>query len=455
MTFEQFQLDARLLTAVKLAGYETPTPIQQQAIPEVITGRDVLGLAQTGTGKTAAFVLPILHRLMKSQSRRPRVLIVAPTRELAEQIHETIVTFGQKTKIRSLPIYGGVSKMPQVRALHQGVDIIVACPGRLLDLYGEGAIDFSQIEVLVLDEADRMFDMGFLPDVRRIIRLLPTQRQNLFFSATMPDDIRALADEILRDPATVQIGISAPAKTVSHALYPVTDGLKTRLLLTMLEKLATGRVLIFTRTKRRARNLALTLADRRHRVIALQGNMSQPQRMAAMEGFRKGKYDILVATDIAARGIDVAEISHVINFDMPDTVDAYTHRIGRTGRAHATGEAFTFAMQEDAPMIRDIEAVLGTPIEQRRLEGFDYSGFTPEIRIQRGRGQSGNSGGNGQRPAPRQAASRPQARQSFGRQPANQGNRNATPYRGNRVTTPAQESAPVRRPEPRRSAPAK
>lgn len=452
MTFEQFNLDARLLVGVKAAGYETPTPIQQQAIPDVMAGRDVLGLAQTGTGKTAAFVLPILHRLTQGSLRRPRALIVAPTRELAEQIHEAILALGQKTKIRSLPIYGGVSKMPQLRALQRGVEIIVACPGRLLDLHSEGAIDLTQIEVLVLDEADRMFDMGFLPDVRRIIRLLPAQRQNLFFSATMPDDIRALADEILRDPATVQIGVSAPAKTVSHALYPVTDGLKTRLLLTMLDKLASGRVLIFTRTKRRARNLALTLADKRHRVIALQGNMSQPQRMAAMEGFRKGKYDILVATDIAARGIDVAEISHVINFDMPDTVDAYTHRIGRTGRAHATGEAFTFAMQEDAPMIRDIETVLGAPIEQRRLEGFDYSGFTPEIRIQRGRGQSSSTNNNGQRPAMRQNYRRPQSEQGYGRQSAGNGNRSAAPFRGNRPATPVKETAPARRSEQPRSA---
>jgi len=392
VTFEQFGLDARLLAGVKAAGYLTPTPIQQQAIPAVMAGRDVLGLAQTGTGKTAAFVLPILHRLTQGQLRRPRALIVAPTRELAEQIHDTIVTLGQKTKARSIPIYGGVSKVPQLHALRRGVEIIVACPGRLLDLHSEGAIDFSQIEVLVLDEADRMFDMGFLPDIRRILRLLPAQRQNLFFSATMPDDIRVLADEILRNPVTVQIGMIAPAKTVSHALYPVTDSLKTRLLLAMLEKMETDRVLIFTRTKRRARNLALTLEDKKHRVIALQGNMSQPQRMAAMEGFRKGKYDILVATDIAARGIDVAEISHVINFDMPDTVDAYTHRIGRTGRAHATGEAFTFAMPDDAPLIRDIEAVLGAPIEQRRLDGFDYSGFTPEIRLQRSRSQPARNG---------------------------------------------------------------
>lgn len=466
MTFEQFNLDARLMAAVKIAGYTTPTPIQEQAIPEAMTGRDVLGLAQTGTGKTAAFVLPILHRLAQSSSRRARALIVAPTRELAEQIHETIMVLGQKTKLRSLPIYGGVGKLPQIRALQRGVDIIVACPGRLLDLYGDGAIDFSQIEVLVLDEADRMFDMGFLPDVRRIIKLLPKQRQNLFFSATMPADIRALADEILINPVTVQIGMRAPVETVSHALYPVTDGLKTRLLLTMLEQIKTDRVLIFTRTKRRARNLALTLQDRRHRVIALQGNMSQPQRMAAMEGFRKGKYDILVATDIAARGIDVAEISHVINFDMPDTVDAYTHRIGRTGRAHATGEAYTFAMPDDAPMIRDIESVLGAPIEQRRLDGFDYSGFTPEIRIQRG-GRSTQPSTGGQRaptnqgyrsrPAGQNGGGRPQnggTGQNGGGRPQNGGNRNATPFRGNRAATPMTETS-QRRPQPQRAAPAK
>lgn len=454
MTFEQFDLDARLMAAVKIAGYTTPTPIQEQAIPDAMRGRDVLGLAQTGTGKTAAFVLPILHRLAQSSSRRVRALIVAPTRELAEQIHETIVVLGQKTKVRSIPIYGGVGKLPQIRALQRGVDIIVACPGRLLDLYGDGAIDFSQIEVLVLDEADRMFDMGFLPDVRRIVKLLPKQRQNLFFSATMPNDIRALADEILIDPVTVQIGMRAPVETVSHALYPVTDGLKTRLLLTMLEQIKTDRVLIFTRTKRRARNLALTLEGKRHRVIALQGNMSQPQRMAAMEGFRKGRYDILVATDIAARGIDVAEISHVINFDMPDTVDAYTHRIGRTGRAHATGEAYTFAMQEDAPMIRDIESVLGTPIEQRRLDGFDYSGFTPEIRIQRG-GRSAKPATGGQRaPANQGYRSRPSGQNSGGR-PQNGSNRNATPFRGNRSAAPVTETSPQRRPQPQRAAPAK
>lgn len=372
MNFEELSLDARLLASVKAAGYVTPTPIQEQAIPIALEGRDLLGLAQTGTGKTAAFMLPILNRLTKGKLGKVRALIVAPTRELAEQICQTAVTLGKGTKIRSVAIYGGVSKGPQIAALRRGAEIVVACPGRLLDHIGENAIDLSNVEVLVLDEADRMCDMGFLPDVQRIIKKLPTERQTLFFSATMPEDIRTLADNILKEPSVVQIGMIAPAHSVSHALYPVVESLKTKLLLAMLEKLPTGRVLIFTRTKRRARNLAMDLDNKKYRVAALQGNMAQMQRQRAINGFRSGEYDILVATDIAARGIDVVDISHVINFDMPDTVDAYTHRIGRTGRAERTGEAFTFSVQSDEPAIRDIERLLGTRIERRRLPDFDY-----------------------------------------------------------------------------------
>ena len=382
MNFEHFSLDPRVVAGVKAMGYTTPTPIQQQAIPVVLSGRDVLGVAQTGTGKTAAFVLPILHQLTKGTLRRVRALIVVPTRELAEQIYEASVMLGKHTKVRSVSIYGGVNKGPQVEALQRGAEIVVACPGRLLDLVGDSSIDLSRVEVLVLDEADRMCDMGFLPDIRRILKHLPAQRQTLFFSATMPDDIRVLADNILHNPATVQIGMIAPAKTVSHALYPVPRALKKDLLLAMLEQTATGRVLIFTRTKYRARNLAGDLMKRRYRVAALQGNMSQNQRQKALDGFRDGSYDILVATDIAARGIDVTDITHVINFDMPDTVDAYTHRIGRTGRVQQTGDAFTFAEPEDAPMVHDIEQVLGAPIERRQLPGFDYGSFTPKSQFQ-------------------------------------------------------------------------
>jgi len=385
LDFEQFSFDPRIVAGIKGAGYIMPTPIQQQAIPAVLKGRDVLGIAQTGTGKTAAFVLPILQRLTQGPLGQVRALIVAPTRELAEQIHDASVDLGRRTRARSVTVYGGVSRDNQVKALRRGAEIVVACPGRLLDLAGDGSIDLSRVEVLVLDEADRMCDMGFLPDIRRILKLVPARRQTLFFAATMPADIRELADSILKDPVTVQVGIIAPAKTVSHALYPVSQALKKNLLLATLEQTATGRVLIFTRTKHRARNLARDLERLDYRVAALQGNMSQNQRQRAIDGFRDGRYDVLVATDIAARGIDVSEISHVINFDMPDTVDAYTHRIGRTGRAHKTGEAFTFVEQGDESLVREIERVLGNPIERRRLSGFNYGGPAPESPLQRDR----------------------------------------------------------------------
>ncbi len=405
MGFERFQFDRRIAAGVKSVGYTAPTPIQERAIPIILQGRDVLGLAQTGTGKTAAFVLPILQRLSRGPRGRVRALIVAPTRELAEQIHQEIVRLGRDTNVRSTTIYGGVSKGPQLAALRRGVEIVVACPGRLLDHVGAAAIDLSQVEVLVLDEADRMCDMGFLPDIRRIIRQVPEKRQTLFFSATMPADIRTLADRILGDPETVQIGASAPAETVSHALYPVSEHRRKDLLMAMLRRTSTGRVLIFTRTKYRARNLASHMKKHGHRAAALQGDMSQNQRQRAIDGFRNGKIDVLVATDIAARGIDVSEISHVINFDMPHTVDAYTHRIGRTGRAERTGEAFTLAVRADTLMVRQIERVLGSSLERRRLPDFDYGeGFDPERQFLRA--SSGSSRGSravgGRRFRPRQ-----------------------------------------------------
>ena len=383
MTFNDFSLDSRIHEGIKDAGYVTPTPIQEKSIPLVLEGKDILGLAQTGTGKTAAFMLPILQRLVKGPRHRVRALIVAPTRELAEQIHQAAVDLGKKTGIRSVSMYGGVSKKPQLEALRRGAEIVVACPGRLLDHLGERTVDLSGVEVLVLDEADRMCDMGFLPDIRRILKALPEDRQTLFFSATMPDEIRRLADNILKNPRTVQIGVIAPAETVSHALYPVPGDLKKELLFAILDQTATGRVLIFTRTKHRAKGLATQLQKRNFRVAALQGNLSHNRRQDAINGFRSGKYDLLVATDIAARGIDVSEVTHVINFDMPDTVDAYTHRIGRTGRALLTGDAFTLAVSEDEPVLRSIEKVLGTPIERRSLADFDYGSFVPEEQFAR------------------------------------------------------------------------
>jgi len=378
MSFERFDFDPWIEEGIEAANYTQPTPIQEEAIPAVLAGKDVLGLAQTGTGKTAAFALPILEHLLDGELGVPRALVVAPTRELAEQINDHFRMLGRKTDLRTVTLYGGVSKNPQIDALRRGVEVVIACPGRLLDHYQCGDIDLSHIEVLVLDEADHMFDMGFLPDIKRIISKLPEKRQNLFFSATMPNYIRTLADQVLTDPITVQVDARAPAETVSHALFPCTDRLRRPLLEKMLESHASGRVLIFTRTKYRARNLATILEKQGHSVACLQGNMPQSKRQKAIDGFRQGKYDILVATDIAARGIDISNVTHVINYDMPSTVDAYTHRIGRTGRALKTGTAFTLATQADEPLVHRVEQVLHAPIERRILDDFNYGTYSPE-----------------------------------------------------------------------------
>jgi ATP-dependent RNA helicase RhlE len=377
VTFSEFNLNPRLAAGVHALGYEEPTPIQQQSIPPIMAGRDVIGLAQTGTGKTAAFALPILQHLEGGPRGRVRALIVAPTRELAEQIHQAFADMGRQTRLRSVAIYGGVGMGPQLQALRSGPEVVVACPGRLLDHMRQGTISLAHVEILVLDEADRMFDMGFLPDVRRIIRAVPEARQTLLFSATMPDDIRTLAREVLRNPLTVQIGRAAPVETVSHALYPVPTHLKTPLLVELLRTTETRNVLVFTRTKHRAKRLAQELQRDGFRATSLQGNLSQSQRQAAMEGFRSGAFRIMVATDIAARGIDVLSISHVINYDMPDTADAYTHRIGRTGRAEQAGEAFSLFTPADVDSLRAVERILGRRLERRTLPGFDYRGPNP------------------------------------------------------------------------------
>ncbi|MFA5203273.1 MAG: DEAD/DEAH box helicase [Lentisphaeria bacterium] len=372
MSFSLFQLHPRVMAGVEAAGYVTPTPIQAQAIPVVMQGRDVMGLAQTGTGKTAAFALPILHRLQNGPRGKIRALVIAPTRELANQIHDAFGELGRQCGLRSAVVYGGVGYQPQVNKLRAGVDILVACPGRLLDHLQQGTAQLDGVEVAVLDEADHMFDMGFLPTIRKIVARLPPKRQTLLFSATMPEDIRSLAGAILRDPATVQVANTRPVETVSHALYPVAQHLKSALLLELLKITDTGSVLIFTRTKHRARRVGDQLQKAGHKATSLQGNLSQNRREEAMDGFRSGKYQILVATDIAARGIDVSSISHVINFDIPDTVEAYTHRIGRAGRAARTGDAFTLITPDDTGLVRAIERVLRSTIERRQIEGFDY-----------------------------------------------------------------------------------
>jgi ATP-dependent RNA helicase RhlE len=378
MNFESFKLNPRIESGIQDLGYTEPTSIQRQSIPSVLQGRDVMGLAQTGTGKTAAFVLPILQRLTAGPRKCVRALIIAPTRELAEQTHEAVGQLGRYTKLRSVTVYGGVSKSTQIRKLRDGAEIVVACPGRLIDLMNQREIDLSHVEVLVLDEADRMFDMGFLPDIRKILRQLPAQRQTLMFGATMPDDIRALAQETLKDPVTVQVGPAAPVSTVSHAVYPVEQHMKTALLMKLLGRTVTESVLVFTRTKHRAERLATQMEHSGFPVTSLQGNLSQQNRQRALNGFRNGTYRILVATDIAARGIDVSRISHVINYDMPDTVDAYTHRIGRTGRMAKTGDAFTFVTLEDDALVRSIERVLGEKLKRHHLQDFDYSRPSPK-----------------------------------------------------------------------------
>ncbi len=377
MKFDAFKFHQLIAANIKKLGFDVPTPIQQKTIPLIREGRDLIGLAQTGTGKTAAFVLPLLEKLMEGPTRKIRGLIVAPTRELAHQIETVIHDLGKNLNIQSVAIYGGVSMNPQVKALRYGVEIVVACPGRLLDHMTRHNVNLSHVEYLVLDEADRMFDMGFLPDIRRILEKLPKKRQSLLFSATMPAEIREIAHEILVNPATVQIAHSTPVASVAHAIYPVSQHLKTPLLLALLPEIERESVLVFTRTKRRAKKVSDQLSEAGHPSACLQGNLSQNQRRAAMEGFRSGKHRILVATDIAARGIDVSTISHVINYDMPDTVDAYTHRIGRTGRAAKTGDAFTFVSPEDNHMVRAIERVLHTTLERRRVEGFNYEKSAP------------------------------------------------------------------------------
>lgn len=378
MDFNSFQFHPKVNAGIKAAGYDTPTPIQADSIPVVMSGKDVLGLAQTGTGKTAAFTLPILHKLVsEAKPRKVRALIIAPTRELAEQIHDSVLVLGKDTGLRSCTIYGGVNINPQINKLKNGVDIIVACPGRLLDHIQQRTVDLSHLEVLVLDEADQMFDMGFFPTIRKVLSYVPKTRQNLLFSATMPTEIRKLAGEILNNPVTVQAGQSGAATTVKHALYPVAEHLKTALLMRLMDLTHTESVLVFTRTKHRAKRIGEQLAKAGFKAASLQGNLSQNKRQAALDGFRDGTFQVLVATDIASRGIDVSQVSHVINYDIPNTTEAYIHRIGRTGRAAKNGDAFTLVTNEDRDMVRSIERVLKSSLERRTIEGFDYNVSAP------------------------------------------------------------------------------
>ena len=390
------------MQGIKKAGYEKATPIQEAAIPAAIRGRDIIGTAMTGTGKTAAFVLPILNKLLEGPRNVTRVLIVTPTRELAEQIHDVVKALSAGTRLRSATIYGGVGPAPQVKALREGAEILIVCPGRFLDLVNQGLARLGRVEILVLDEADRMFDMGFLPDVKRIIKVLPAQRQTMLFSATFPSEVEFLASSSLKNPLKIAMVISRPAHTVTHALYPVPPHLKSQLLLALLKKTDTHSVLIFARTKYRAQKVAQQIERAGHKVTSLHGDRSQGQRQSALKGFKNGTHQIMVATDIAARGLDVESISHVINYDMPDTADAYIHRIGRTGRAERTGDAFTLVTGEDNDMIRILERIMGSPLKRETLDGFDYTAPAPPRTAgdSRGRGAPRNDSRRPPRPAP-------------------------------------------------------
>jgi ATP-dependent RNA helicase RhlE len=374
LSFTTFKLDPALLTGVRELGFHRPTPIQQDAIPPALEGRDVLACAMTGSGKTAAFVLPILHRLLGKKRGVTRALILTPTRELAAQIEEHARALAVHTPLSTAAVFGGVGMGPQEHAFRAGTDLIVATPGRLLDHFRLPYAKLDHLEVLVLDEADRMLDMGFLPDIRRVLKHLPARRQTLFFSATMPPPIVQLAREMLHGPFTVNLErAAAPAVGITQAVYPVPQNLKAPLLATLLSRGDVQSALVFTRTKHRANRLAETLSKQGVKCERIHGNRSQAQRTQALAGFKEGRYRVLVATDIAARGIDVEALSHVVNFDVPHVPEDYIHRVGRTARAEMTGDAYTFVAPEEEGDLRAIEKAIGKRLPRITVPGFDYS----------------------------------------------------------------------------------
>ena len=373
MPFSTFGLHTDLLKGIRELGFTRPTPIQTEAMPPALAGRDLLACAQTGSGKTAAFLLPILSRLIDKPRRTTRALILTPTRELAAQIAEDLNALAVHTPLSGAAVYGGVGMGPQEHAFRSGVDVIIATPGRLLDHFRAPYARLTGLEYLVLDEADRMLDMGFLPDIRRVLRHLPPRRQTLFFSATMPAPIAALASEMLKNPVTISLQRqSAPAVGITQAVYPVPQELKPKLFLELLERNLVREALVFTRTKHRANRLAEYLVSHRVNAARIHGNRSQAQRSEALAGFKNGKYRVLVATDIAARGIDVEALSHVVNFDVPAVPDDYIHRVGRTGRAELTGDAFTFVAPGEETDLRAIERAVKRTLPRVTLPDFDY-----------------------------------------------------------------------------------
>jgi ATP-dependent RNA helicase RhlE len=374
MRFTEIDLSEPLQQAVSTLGYEETTPIQAQAISPGLQGQDIVGCAQTGTGKTLAFVLPALERLLQDQTktRKPRVVVLEPTRELAIQVAGEIRKLARRTSLRVVTVYGGAGMKKQTDRLRQGVDVVVATPGRLMDHMRRKNVSLGDVQILVLDEADRMLDMGFLPDITQIIHRTPRQRQTMLFSATMPPRILALARQFQRDPLRIEVDFAQPPEAIQQALYPVPTHLKARLLLAMLQQTQGERLLVFTRTKQEADILTRQLSEAKIRVACIHGNFKQRDRISALEGFRSGKHRVLVATNVAARGLDVEGISHVINYDVPDHAEEYVHRIGRTARAEADGDAITFVTPDDEVLIYRIEYKLGRKIERETLPGFDY-----------------------------------------------------------------------------------
>lgn len=373
MGFEELGLSEKVMVGVRNAGYEEPTPIQAQSIPLTLEGKDVVGASQTGTGKTAAFALPVLSKL--DSHGELRCLILEPVRELASQVLDAFETFSSGSDIKSLLVHGGVGYGKQLDGLEAGVDVLIATPGRLLDLMEKGAVKLDKIEVLILDEVDRMLDMGFLPDVRRIVKKTPENRQTLFFSATMPGAIESLARWVLKDPVEVEIGRrQSVAETISHAFYPVAIGQREELLLALMKQTDFKSVMIFTRTKRDADSLGRLLAkeDGNYSITVMHSDIRQKDREKALAGFKSGDFDVIIATDLAARGIDISNVSHVINYSVPENAEDYVHRIGRTGRANKEGDAFTLLSAEEIDHAASVERFIGQKVERRRVEGFEY-----------------------------------------------------------------------------------
>jgi ATP-dependent RNA helicase RhlE len=451
MTFEKLGLSEELLRAVRESGYTKPTPIQAQAIPAILEGKNVMAAAQTGTGKTAGFTLPILQLLNEKppvKNNRARALVLTPTRELAAQVQESVFTYGKHLQLRSAVVFGGVKINPQMMKLRRGVDVLVATPGRLLDLFQQRAINFNDIEILVLDEADRMLDMGFIHDIKKIMALLPKQRQTLMFSATFSPEIRQLAKGIINNPVEIDVAPrNSAVETISQVVYPVDKARKADLLSHLIRKENWYQVLVFSRTKHGADKLVKRLSRDNIHAAAIHGNKSQAQRTKALDGFKKNKTQILVATDIAARGIDIDQLSHVVNFDLPNVPEDYVHRIGRTGRAGASGQAISLVSADEAKQLQDIERLIKRKIEREEIETFEPQHIVPDSvsgKSSQNKKRANPNNSNSNKPkrysGKRNSTSEENPRSRYGK-PNNSSNRNSTPGNRQRRATSAERPA--------------